>query len=254
MNTAARGGKSALEAALYLTPTPIGNRDDITLRALKTLQNADIIASEDTRTTGRLLALYDIAPAGRLVSYHDFNESERSAHLIAAVQAGQSVALVSEAGSPCVSDPGYRLVQAAVEAGVKVVPLPGGTAFVPALSASGLAVDAFVFLGFAPHKKGRAAFLEEVLAYAPTVVLYESSHRITRLLEELSALGAGARRVCIAREITKFHEEFIRETLDECLQRLAARPSQKGEFVVVLEGRGKEKNANELERKICLRG
>jgi 16S rRNA (cytidine1402-2'-O)-methyltransferase len=226
-----------LEPALYLVPVPIGNRDDITLRALKTLQRADIIASEDTRTTGQLLVLYGIT-AQRLQSYHDYNEADRANDLIQAVQNGSVVAVVSEAGSPCISDPGYRLVQAAIAAKVTIVPLPGATALIPALAASGLAVHSFVFLGFPPQKKGRETFLRKALLHEETVVMYESSHRIVALLEELQALGAGARRVCIARELTKMYEEFIRESLDDCLHRLAARPSQKGEFVFILEGKG----------------
>lgn len=226
-----------LEPALYLVPVPIGNRDDITLRALKTLQRADIIASEDTRTTGQLLALYGIT-AQRLQSYHDYNEADRANDLIHAVQNGSVVAVVSEAGSPCISDPGYRLVQAAIAAKVTIVPLPGATALIPALAASGLAVHSFVFLGFPPQKKGRETFLRRALLHEETVVMYESSHRIVALLEELQALGAGTRRVCIARELTKMYEEFIRESLDDCLHRLAARPSQKGEFVFILEGKG----------------
>lgn len=232
-----------LEPALYLVPVPIGNRDDITLRALKTLQRADIIASEDTRTTGQLLALYGIA-AQRLYSYHDYNEVDRAQELIRSVQAGNAVAVVSEAGSPCISDPGYRLVQAAIKVGVNIVPLPGATALIPALSASGMAVHSFVFLGFPPQKKGRETFLRNALGHEETVVMYESSHRIVALLEEMVALGAQKRRVCLARELTKMYEEFIRENLDDCLQRLAARPSQKGEFVVVLEGKGEEKMTN----------
>jgi 16S rRNA (cytidine1402-2'-O)-methyltransferase len=224
-----------LEPALYLVPVPIGNRDDITLRALKTLQRADIIASEDTRTTRQLLALYGITPE-RLVAYHDHNEESQAAMLVKAVQAGKSVALVSEAGSPCISDPGYRCVRAAIEANITIVPLPGATAFVPALSASGLAVDSFRFVGFPPHKKGRETFVKNVLASAETVVLYESSHRVVKLLEEIAEYGYEARRICIARELTKMYEEFLRGTVQQCLQRLAARPQQKGEFVIVLEG------------------
>jgi 16S rRNA (cytidine1402-2'-O)-methyltransferase len=129
-------------------------------------------------------------------------------------------------------------VQAAIAAKVTIVPLPGATALIPALAASGLAVHSFVFLGFPPQKKGRETFLRNALLHEETVVMYESSHRIVALLEELQALGAGARRVCIARELTKMYEEFIRESLDDCLHRLAARPSQKGEFVFILEGKG----------------
>jgi 16S rRNA (cytidine1402-2'-O)-methyltransferase len=226
---------TSLEPALYLVPVPIGNRDDITLRALKTLQRADVIASEDTRTTGQLLALYGIT-ANRLTAYHDHNEAERARALIGEITNGKSVALVSEAGSPCISDPGYRLVRAAVEAGVRVVPLPGATAFVPALMASGLAVSAFTFLGFAPHKKGRETFLKNALALGETVILYESSHRIVKLLEECVTLGAGSRRAVVARELTKLYEEILRGTIAELARELAGRETQRGEFVVLLQG------------------
>jgi len=234
-----------LQAALYIVPVPIGNREDITLRALNILTNADILACEDTRQTSHLLGLYAIAPAGRLTSYHDHNEHHRAEELIRRVQQGASLALVSDAGSPCISDPGFRLVRAAIEAHVAVVPLPGATAFVPALSASGLPVREFVFMGFAPHKKGRKTFLQRVLQQPATVILYESSHRIGKLLDELLALGAAERQMCIARELTKVHEEFVRGTLEECRRTLAARNTQKGEFVVVLQGHGDSNDGNE---------
>jgi 16S rRNA (cytidine1402-2'-O)-methyltransferase len=226
-----------LEPALYLVPVPIGNRDDITLRSLKTLQRADIIASEDTRTTGQLLALYGITPT-RLVAYHDHNEETQATMLLREVQAGKSVALVSEAGSPCISDPGYRIVRAAIAANAPLVPLPGATAFVPALSVSGLRVDSFTFLGFPPHKKGRESFLERIATVRETVIVYESSHRVVKFLEECCQHGLESRQCCIAREITKMYEEFLRGTVQQCLQRLAARPQQKGEFVLILEGKG----------------
>jgi 16S rRNA (cytidine1402-2'-O)-methyltransferase len=229
-----------LEPALYLVPVPIGNREDITLRALTVLKEADCIASEDTRTTSHLLGLYGIGQK-RLLAYHDHNERERAAELIALVQQGKSVALVSEAGSPCVSDPGFRLVREAVERGVSVVPLPGATAFVPALTASGFAVNAFTFLGFPPHKKGRQTFLKSLLEREETSIVYESSHRIVKFLEELCALNASSREVCVARELTKRHEEFLRGTAQELLHTLQGRASQKGEFVVVVEGNGKGK-------------
>lgn len=225
-----------LEPALYLVPVPIGNRDDITLRSLKTLQRADMIASEDTRTTGQLLALYGIT-GQRLIAYHDHNEESQAMMLLREVQAGKSVALVSEAGSPCISDPGFRVVRAAIAVNVPIVPLPGATAFVPALSASGLAVDSFTFLGFPPHKKGRESFLSRLPDVQETIVMYESSHRIVKLLEELAEHGLESRQCCIAREITKMYEEFLRGTVQQCLQRLAARPQQKGEFVLLLEGK-----------------
>ncbi len=227
-----------LEPALYLVPVPIGNRDDITLRALKTLQRADIIASEDTRTTGQLLALYGITPE-RLRAYHDYNEESEARNLIREIEQGKAIALVSEAGSPCISDPGFRVVQAAIHANIAIVPLPGATAFVPALSASGLAVDSFTFLGFPPHKKGRETFVKSLLERTETVILYESSHRAVKLLEEFCEYGSEHRRICIARELTKMYEEFLRGTVQQCLQRLAARPQQKGEFVFILEGKEK---------------
>jgi len=234
-----------LPAALYLVPVPIGNREDITLRALNILKTADILACEDTRNTAHLLGLYAIAPAGRLTSYHDHNEHHRADELIRRVQEGASLALLSDAGSPCISDPGFRLVRAAIKAQVAVIPLPGATAFVPALSASGLAVREFVFMGFAPHKKGRQTFLQRVVKQAATVIVYESSHRIGKLLDELLALGAAERQMCIARELTKVHEEFVRGTLEECRQMLATRTTQKGEFVVVMQGRGEESDEHD---------
>ncbi len=233
---------STLKPALYLVPVPIGNREDITLRALNVLKAADIIACEDTRSTGLLLSLYQIggqAGGKRLMSYHDHNEQERASQLMREIEQGRVVALVSDAGSPCISDPGYRLVRAAIEHGITVVPLPGATAFVPALSASGLAVDRFSFWGFPPHKKGRQTFMQALVRAEETVIVYESSHRIVKFLEELCDYGGTVRNICIARELTKLYEEFVRGTAHECLQTLSARASQKGEFVVVVEGAGK---------------
>jgi 16S rRNA (cytidine1402-2'-O)-methyltransferase len=228
----------ALQPALYLVPVPIGNKEDITLRALNVLKAAQIIASEDTRTTAHLLALYGITNK-RLVSYHDHNELERASQLVREVMAGNIVALVSEAGSPCVSDPGFRVVREAIAQNALVVPLPGATAFVPALSASGLAVDAFTFLGFPPHKKGRQTFVRAMLQREETVIVYESSHRIVKLLEEICASeenSGSTRHVCVAREITKMFEEFLRGTAEEILATLRSRSAQKGEFVVLVEG------------------
>jgi 16S rRNA (cytidine1402-2'-O)-methyltransferase len=237
-----------LEPALYLVPVPIGNRDDITLRALNVLRDADLIASEDTRTTAHLLGLYEISQK-RLVAYHDHNEHERAAELVGLIQQGRSVALVSEAGSPCVSDPGFRLVREAVARGVKVVPLPGATAFVPALTASGFAVNAFTFVGFPPHKKGRQTFVKQLVQREETSIVYESSHRIVKFLEELCAAEAAQRQVCVARELTKLYEEFLRGTAQEVLHVLQQRTSQKGEFVVVIEGRTKGNVEKEREKR-----
>lgn len=228
--------QESIEPALYLVPTPIGNLEDITLRALKVLQNADIIACEDTRTTGQLLKLLNIK-AKAVESYHDHNEKTKSEYLVSKIIAGQSIALVSDAGSPVVSDPGYRLVQAAIQLGVKVVPLPGATAFVPALSASGLAVDEFCFLGFPPQKKGRKTFLERLSQIDMTIIVYESTHRIGKLVDELNEFCGAERNICIAREISKMYEEFIRGSLSEIKKNIQTKSNLKGEFVVLIEGR-----------------
>lgn len=229
--------EETLHPALYLVPVPIGHRDDITLRALNVLRQVSCIACEDTRSTGLLLSLYGINHKN-LVAYHNYNEVERAAGLIDRITSGVAIALVSEAGTPCISDPGYRLVQAALERGVTVVPLPGATAFVPALIGSGFAVHEFTFLGFPPHKKGRQTFIRSLLLENRTTVIYESSHRVLKLLEELQAAGAGERPLCIARELTKKFEEFIRGTVNDCFEVLRERASQKGEFVLVLGGIG----------------
>lgn len=227
--------QETLEPALYLVPVPIGNLSDITLRALEHLRRADIVACEDTRTTGQLLKLLGVS-ARKLVSYHEHNEEASASRLLDIVRNGGAVALVSDAGSPCISDPGYRIVTCAHDAGLRVVPLPGASAFVLAVMASGLPTNEFTFMGFPPHKKGRKTFVERVVAEPRTVVLYESPYRIERLLEELETAGAGHRRVCICRELTKMHEEVLRGTVEQCRQTLAARASQKGEFALVIEG------------------
>lgn len=220
---------------LYLVPVPIGNLDDITFRALKVLQSADVIACEDTRSTGQLLKHYKIVPK-KLISLHEHNEIERGNFIVSASLEGKKIALVSDAGSPCISDPGARLVSFVLSQEITVVPLPGATAFVPALSASGFPTDQFTFLGFPPQKKGRQSFLKSALEREETLILYESSHRIVKLLQELCALDASERKICICRELTKMHEEFLRGTAQECLEILAKRDSQKGEFVVILAG------------------
>ncbi|MCX7929837.1 MAG: 16S rRNA (cytidine(1402)-2'-O)-methyltransferase [Chlorobi bacterium] len=226
----------ALEPALYLVPTPIGNREDITLRALRVLANADVIAAEDTRTLRRLLTLYAIEPR-MLVAYHEHNERQRCNQLIERVVAGQSLAYCSEAGMPLVSDPGYRLVECAIERNVRVVPLPGANAALTALIASGLPVHAFVFVGFPPQKKGRRTFFERVAAMEETVILYESPHRIVRTITELADACGAERRCVIARELTKLHESFYRGTLSQIAVAFGQDIPVRGEFVVLLQGR-----------------
>lgn len=221
-------------ATLYVVATPIGNRNDITLRALNTLQAVDLVAAEDTRKTGRFLSWHNIRQA--LVSYHEHNEHERTPGLIAKLQQNVSIALVCNAGTPGVSDPGYRLVMAAIAAGIRVVPIPGVSATTAALSAAGLPTDAFVFIGFAPRKKARRLQqLTELAAEPRTLVFYESPRRITILLQELADI-LGDRRGVLAREMTKVHEEFLRGRLSEIRQTLQDRPAIKGECTLLVAG------------------
>lgn len=221
---------------LYLIPTPIGNREDITLRALRILTEADIIACEDTRTTGGLLALYGIT-GKRLVSCHEHNEQQRVHELVEEILQGKSVAYCSDAGMPAISDPGYRIVAHAIERGLTIVPLPGASAGLTALMASGLPTDEFVFAGFPPHKKGRKTYLERIAQYECTVIMYESPYRITKLLEEVEEVCGGERQIVVARELTKMFEEFVRGTITEVKQNFLQRQAIKGEFVVILQGK-----------------
>jgi 16S rRNA (cytidine1402-2'-O)-methyltransferase len=225
-----------LKTGLYLVPTPIGNLEDITIRALKVISSADILCCEDTRHTGILLKHYNIY-ANRLESYHEHNEKEKSNYLIDEIERGNSLALVTDAGSPGISDPAFRLVKAAIEKGVTVYPLPGATAFVPALTASGMPVSKFKFFGFPPQKKGRSSFIKALAEEDCTMILYESPYRIPRLLLQLSDSLGNDRQICIAREISKIHEEFIRGTISDCLNYMKESSTVKGEFVVVIEGK-----------------
>jgi 16S rRNA (cytidine1402-2'-O)-methyltransferase len=219
---------------LYVVATPIGNLEDITLRALKTLGGVDLIAAEDTRHTARLLNHHRIRTP--LISCHEYNEDQRIPELIGKVRAGAAVALVSDAGTPSVSDPGYRLVRAAVAQGVKVIPVPGVSAAVTALCASGMSTDAFVFLGFPPKKKGKRLDLLRSLADEPhTLIFYESPRRVAVFLEQIKAV-LGDRPAVLAREMTKLHEEFIRGRLSEIQAALARRPQVKGECTLLVEG------------------
>jgi 16S rRNA (cytidine1402-2'-O)-methyltransferase len=217
---------------LYIVATPIGNLEDITLRALRVLREVDWIACEDTRQTRKLLDHYGIVKP--MVSYHEHNESGRAAELVEKLIRGGSGALVSDAGTPLISDPGYRLVQAAIAAAVPVVPIPGVSAAVSALSAAGLPTDAFRFCGFLPPKSSqRRRTLEHWRAETATLVFYETPHRILEALEDVGA-AMGPRPVVIARELTKLHEEFLRGTAAELHAELAARPSVKGEITLLI--------------------
>ncbi|MEM0961089.1 MAG: 16S rRNA (cytidine(1402)-2'-O)-methyltransferase [Bacteroidota bacterium] len=219
---------------LVLVPTPVGNLEDITLRALRVLKEADVVACEDTRTTGTLFAHYGIETPR--LSFHVHNEHGRVAGLVERMEAGETVALVSDAGTPGISDPGFLLVRAASEAGVRVEALPGPTAFVPALVASGLPTDRFVFEGFLPHKKGRQTRLNALADEARTMVLYESPHRVVKLLRQLAEVLGGDRPAAVGRELTKLHEEVRRGTLDDLAAHYGSQPKVRGEIVVVVGG------------------
>lgn len=219
---------------LYLVPTPIGNLEDITLRAIKTLEEVDLVLAEDTRVSGRLLKHYDIDKP--LKSFHTHNEHARVDSILQILQSGSKVALISDAGTPGISDPGYLMVRAALDHDIPVISLPGATAFVPALVSSGLPSDRFHFEGFLPHKKGRQTRLKYLCTLPNTFLLYESPHRIKKCLSQLIELCGPDREACLARELTKIHEEFIRGTLEEILSTLDSRPSIKGEIVLIVSG------------------
>ena len=226
------------EGALYVVATPIGNREDITLRALKILQDVDLIAAEDTRKSGKFLSHHSIK--NRLVSYHEHNEKKRTPELLGELLKGTSIALVSNAGTPCVSDPGYRLVEAAIAHKITVIPVPGPSAATTAMSASGLPTDSFAFIGFPPPKKGkRIKFVTELAVEPRTLIFYESPKRILAFLEEIIS-HMGDRSAVLAREMTKLHEEFIRGSVSEILETIRARPQIKGECTLLVAGRQPE--------------
>ena len=220
-----------LETALYLVATPIGNLGDITLRALETLAAADVLACEDTRVSRVLLSRYGIRR--RTTAYHEHNSAEAGPKLIAALEAGKSVALISDAGTPLVSDPGYRLVGEALGKGIRVVPVPGASAVLAALTASGLPSDTFLFAGFLPVKTGqRKARLEELRAVPATLIFYESPRRLTEALGAMAEALGGGRAAAVGRELTKAFEEVRRGTLAELAAHYAAADTPKGEIVV----------------------
>lgn len=224
---------SATRSSLTVVPTPIGNLDDITVRAQKVLAEVDGVVAEDTRVTGRLLQHLGIQRP--LIPFHAHNEHRMVEQLVARMGAGERFALVSDAGTPAISDPGFLLVRAAVAAGISVECLPGATAFVPALVDSGLPSDRFVFEGFLPVKKGRRTRLEELRSEVRTIVLYESPHRIPRTLRDLLEVFGGERRASVSREISKLHEETVRGTLAELVAHFE-RHEPRGEFVLVVSG------------------
>jgi len=220
---------------LYLVATPIGNLDDITHRAIKVLSSVDLIAAEDTRKTKILLDHYSISKP--MVSYFSYNERHRAPQLIEKLREGQSIALVSDAGTPGISDPAFHIVQSCLSSGIPIVPIPGPSAFVCALIISGLPTDRFVFEGFLPVKKGRKTKLGLLSSEQRTIVLYESPHRVLKTLEEIRT-AFGERNVVVARELTKKFEEIVRGPVSSVLEELHRKPTR-GEYVLVIEGRSK---------------
>jgi len=218
---------------LYLIPTPIGNLEDITLRALRILKEVDIILAEDTRTSSKLLRHYEIDK--KVVAHHQFNEHKAAENLVRQMREGTTMALISDAGTPGISDPGFLLTRACIQAGIAVECLPGPTALVPALVNSGLPCDRFVFEGFLPHKKGRQTRLKELARQPYTFVIYESPFRLVKSLEQLAEYLGAERQACVSRELTKIYEENRRGTLMELAKWYTVHPP-KGEIVLVVAG------------------
>ena len=222
---------------LYIVPTPVGNLEDITLRALRVLKEADLILAEDTRTSGILLKHYDIH--NHMQSYHKFNEHKTVEYLVERMKAGQTLALISDAGTPGISDPGFLLARECAKEGVEVQCLPGATAFVPALVASGLPCDKFVFEGFLPQKKGRQSRLKELAVEDRSIVFYESPYRVVKTLMQFREIFGGNRDVAVCREISKVHEQIVRGSIDNAIEHFNA-VEPKGEFVIIVGAKTKE--------------
>ena len=218
---------------LYVVPTPVGNLEDMTIRAVRVLNEVDLILAEDTRTSSVLLKHFDIHTP--MTSHHKFNEHKTVEHLVERIQQGTTVALISDAGTPAISDPGFMLVRACVEQGIEVECLPGATAFVPALVSSGLPNDRFCFEGFLPQKKGRQTRLKSLADESRTMIFYESPFRIVKTLTQLAEVLGPVRKASVSREISKLYEETVRGTLAELIEHFTQN-SPKGEFVIVVAG------------------
>lgn len=218
---------------LYIIPTPVGNMEDITLRAIRILKEADLVLAEDTRTSGILLKHFEIK--NQLMSHHKFNEHGTSAGIVERLKAGQNIALISDAGTPGISDPGFFLVREAAKAGIEVTCLPGATAFVPALVMSGLPCDRFSFEGFLPQKKGRQTKLTALAQEQRTMVFYESPYRLLKTLQQFSEFFGQDRQACVCREISKVHEEAVRGSIAELVVHFTEK-DPKGEIVIVVAG------------------
>ena len=219
---------------LYLIPTPVGNMEDMTFRAIRLLKEADVVLCEDTRTSGILLKHFQIE-GKRLMAHHKFNEHGTAKNIVERLKSGESICLITDAGTPGISDPGFLLVREAVEAGIEVQTLPGATAFVPALVSSGLPCDRFCFEGFLPQKKGRQTRIEELSHETRTMIIYESPRRIVKTLEQLAVAFGEDRKMSACREISKVHEESVRGTIAEVLAHFKEK-EPKGEFVLIIGG------------------
>ena len=219
---------------LYLIPTPVGNMEDMTFRAIRLLKEADVVLCEDTRTSGILLKHFQIE-GKRLMAHHKFNEHGTAKNIVERLKSGETICLITDAGTPGISDPGFLLVREAVEAGIEVQTLPGATAFVPALVSSGLPCDRFCFEGFLPQKKGRQTRLEELSQETRTMIIYESPRRIVKTLEQLATFFGEDRKMSACREISKIHEESVRGTIAEVLAHFREK-EPKGEFVLIIGG------------------
>ena len=228
----ANEGKVLSEGTLYLVSTPIGNLEDITLRALRILKESDLILAEDTRTTGRLLAHFEIK--NRMMSYHAHNETGRIPQVIGYMKDGQQIALVTDAGTPGISDPGHRLVKAAIQSQIPIVPIPGATALIPAITASGLPSQRFVFEGFLPRKKGRQTKLQQLAEEPGTIIIYESALRLEKTIRDIVKI-MGNRYIVVSRELTKKFEEFIRGSAEDVLGKMESH-TLKGEIVLLIAG------------------
>ena len=230
---------------LYLVPTPVGNFEDITMRALRILREADLILAEDTRTSGNLLRHFDIKNA--MLSYHKFNEHQTVESVVNRLRGGETVAVVSDAGTPGISDPGFLVAREAIRAGIEVITLPGATAMVPALVSSGLPCDRFCFEGFLPQKKGRQSRLKALATEPRTMVFYESPHRVVKALAQMIEVFGAERPVSVCREISKIHEESVRGTLAEALEHFQTN-EPRGEFVIVVGGYEENRQSEEKDK------
>ncbi len=219
---------------LYIVPSPIGNLEDITFRAVQILDEVDLVLAEDTRKSGILLKRYKLAK--KVLSHHSYNEHQHAGKLAIRIKEGESMALLSEAGTPGISDPGFLLVRECLRINVEIECLPGPTAFVPALVASGLPSDRFCFEGFLPHKKGRQKRLDELKSESRTMIFYESPHRVIKSLKQFALIFGEERQACLARELTKIHEEYIRGSIVKILEELDDR-DLKGECIVLVAGK-----------------